>query len=208
MPFSRVFSKVHEFCQTILQLDEASDEDKHDPQTHTFPAETNTLSSSPSNDHAVTATGDLLVQTAHEESNPPRKTPQEIYRSISPKPVPVPDHSTNPSPAFEAASAEAELDMLLNSFSDSTTPEPLGASLAGISSSTTGVSGEPTMKVNPTNIDDAIDILLEETSSLAIVGQRIPSSSSKTATESISSNNNPVPKSKILDDFDSWLDTI
>lgn len=156
-----------------MQLDEASDEDKHDPQTHT----------SPSNDHAVTATGDLLVQTAYEESNPSRKTPQQ--------------HSTNPASAFEAASAEAELDMLLNSFPDSTTPDSTGAN----------ISGEPTTKVNPTTIDDAIDILLEETSSLAIVGQRT-STVSKADTDSISSINNPVPKSKILDDFDSWLDTI
>ncbi|KAG6407072.1 hypothetical protein SASPL_130054 [Salvia splendens] len=46
---------------------------------------------------------------------------------------------------------------------------------------------------------DAVDILREETSWIV---------SSKANTESVSSSKNPISKSEIVDDFDSWLDTI
>ncbi|KAL1560641.1 protein ECERIFERUM 16 [Salvia divinorum] len=169
-------------------LDEAHDEDKHDPQALTS-------SSSLTNDQAVTATGDLLVQTSEEEPNPAKITrdqilqPRATNRSISPKPVSEPpaDSSSAKSSTFEAATAEAELDMLLNSFGDAAVPEESGGSIP--------LTG------------DAVDILLEGTSSLTIADQQIPQVS-KAHIAVISSSKNPTSKSEIFDDFDSWLDTI
>ncbi|KAL1555629.1 hypothetical protein AAHA92_11342 [Salvia divinorum] len=102
------------------QLDEAHDEDKHDPQT-AKPA------SSLSNDQAVTATIDLL-QISEEGPNPTKKTTDQVLRpraratNRSILPEPVSEHPTDSTSGklskFEAATAEAELDMLLNSFGD------------------------------------------------------------------------------------------
>ncbi|XP_041990944.1 uncharacterized protein LOC121742003 [Salvia splendens] len=169
-------------------LDEARDEDnKHDPQTLAS-------SSSLTNDQAVTATGDL-VQTTEEEPKPAKKTTDQILqplatnRSISPKPVsehPADSSSGKPS-TFEAATAEAELDMLLNSFGEAAVPEESGGSIP--------LTG------------DVVDILTEETSSLTIADQQILQVS-KAHIATISSSKNPISKSEIFDDFDSWLDTI
>ncbi|KAG6419476.1 hypothetical protein SASPL_121698 [Salvia splendens] len=166
-------------------LDEARDEDnKHDPQTLAS-------SSSLTNDQAVTATGDL-VQTTEEEPKPAKKTTDQILqplatnRSISPKPVsehPADSSSGKPS-TFEAATAEAELDMLLNSFGEAAVPEESGGSIP--------LTG------------DVVDILTEETSSLTIADQQILQVS-KAHIATISSSKNPISKSEIFDDFDSWL---
>lgn len=202
-------------------LDDEYDEDKHDRQTYTSAAETNTISSSlgynlgvsknvqqhrEPGSSSITATGDLLVQTS-EESNPVKQNSVEILQSqeVNRSKSPV---SGKP-PIFEVASAEAELDMLLNSFSETTILESSGASLTGITS-TADASGESMKKgthmvepvLNPANIDDAIDSLLQETS---IVDDEQISLVTEANSESISST---IPKSKILDDFDSWLDTI
>ncbi|XP_047939328.1 protein ECERIFERUM 16 [Salvia hispanica] len=171
----------------VEQLDEACDEDEHNPQTLAS-------SSSLTNDQAVTTTGDLLVQTS-EEPYPTKKTtdqilqPQATNRSISPKPVsehPADSSSGKPS-TFEAATAEAELDMLLNSFGEAPVPEESGGSIP--------LTG------------DAVDILIEETSSFTIADQQIPQVS-KAHIATISSSKNPTSKSEFFDDFDSWLDTI
>lgn len=123
---------------------------------------------------------------------------------------------------FEAAGAEAELDMLLDSFretklldssgqqsgishiseKDASPAQPQHTGNAPLSSKTTSIA---------TNLDDALDDLLEETSNLlnhndsykpAVAGVNcteinVPSSSSQS-----------VDKSKVLDDFDSWFDTL
>lgn len=190
-----------------MQLDETSNEDKHDPQIHISAAATNTLPSFLSYDQTVTATGDV-VQTSDGKSDPFTKNTDGILQLRGMKPDP--EHPTDSSSTFEAASAEAELDMLLNSFSDSTNPESSGTSMAGVSTRA-DVSSESMKKgsnlMNPANIDDAIDILVEDTSSFSIVDQQI-SHASRVDNESISSSDNPISKSKIVDDFDSWLDTI
>ncbi|KAH6778943.1 hypothetical protein C2S52_010180 [Perilla frutescens var. hirtella] len=205
-------------------LDDACEEEKHDRRTHTSAAETNTLSSSLGYNRepgtsTITVTGDLIVQTSEEESNPVKQNTdeilqsQEINRRSSPKPVSEDtlDSTSGKPPAFEAASAEAELDMLLNSFGETTILEPLGASLLGTPSAASGESikkGKHMMEpvFNPVNIDDAIDNLLEETSSLTVDEQI--SHMPKVSSESVSSSINSISKSQILDDFDSWLDTI
>ncbi|XP_057794258.1 protein ECERIFERUM 16 [Salvia miltiorrhiza] len=177
-------------------LDEAHDEDKHDPETSILAAETNTLFSSQSKDQAVTATGDLVKKNTDEILQPRATNRSNLLKPVSEHPI---DSSSG---TFEAASAEAELDMLLNSFSDTAIiREP---SLTGIPSTGDVSVKKGVTMLNPTIIDDDVDILLEETSSLTIADQQM----SKANTASISSSKKPISKSEIVDDFDSWLDTI
>ncbi|CAK9182681.1 unnamed protein product [Ilex paraguariensis] len=137
---------------------------------------------------------------------------------------------------FEAAAAEAELDMLLDSFSGTKFLDSHGITeksghtsylsqgetsnllLEGISSVWL-VPAEPVKKdpdlsssalVSANLDDDTIDDLLKQTSSL--INNNSPSQSSevKAAPSDVlsSSSLHPASKSKLLDDFDSWLDTI
>ncbi|KAF5732584.1 hypothetical protein HS088_TW17G00114 [Tripterygium wilfordii] len=104
-------------------------------------------------------------------------------------------------PTFEAAAAEADLDMLLDSFSetrllDSSSVRPGNNFLiARNESAPKGHDSSKTTSITP-NIDDVLDNLLEETSNHNQPVLSQPSSSSS------------LSKSKVLDDFDSWLDTI
>ncbi|CAK9167681.1 unnamed protein product [Ilex paraguariensis] len=136
---------------------------------------------------------------------------------------------------FEAAAAEAELDMLLDSFSGAKfldshdvteksghtsylSPGETSTSLLEGISSVRLVPAEPVKKgpdlsssaLISANLDDTIDDLLKQTSSL--INQNSPSQSSevKAAPSDVlsSSSLHPASKSKLLDDFDSWLDTI
>lgn len=193
-------------------MDDARDEEKHDHQTNASAAETNTISSSlaynlgvnknvqqhrEAGSSSITATGDFLVQTSEEESNPVKEHSVEMLQSQE-------INRSNAPPMFEAASAEAELDMLLNSFTETLILESSGASLTG-TPSTAEASVESMKKgthmvktvLNPANIDDAIDNLLEETS--IVDDEKI---------SLVTKANSETSKSRILDDFDSWLDTI
>lgn len=193
-------------------LDDAHDEEQHDHQTNASAAETNTISSSlaynlgvnknvqqhgEAGSSSITATGDFLVQTSEEESNPVKEHSVEMLQSQE-------INRSNAPPMFEAASAEAELDMLLNSFSETSILESSGASLTG-TPPTAEASVESMKKgthmvktvLNPANIDDAIDNLLEETS--IVEDEKI---------SLVTKANSETSKSRILDDFDSWLDTI
>ncbi|KAG4136191.1 hypothetical protein ERO13_D08G264800v2 [Gossypium hirsutum] len=129
-------------------------------------------------------------------------------------------------PKFEAAAAEAKLDMLLNSFNEtklldtsnlsSEKPSSIGSLKASNldsllddllqETSTTvnrGIDSSKTAAVNSTS-EDLLDDLLQETSS-KIVDAKLGSDNN---VRSSSSSSQPVSKSKILNDFDSWLDTI
>ncbi|TYI71436.1 hypothetical protein E1A91_D08G294800v1 [Gossypium mustelinum] len=129
-------------------------------------------------------------------------------------------------PKFEAAAAEAKLDMLLNSFNEtklldtsnlsSEKPSSIGSLKASNldsllddllqETSTTvnrGIDSLKTAAVNSTS-EDLLDDLLQETSS-KIVDAKLGSDNN---VRSSSSSSQPVSKSKILNDFDSWLDTI
>ncbi|KAH1105491.1 hypothetical protein J1N35_009259 [Gossypium stocksii] len=129
-------------------------------------------------------------------------------------------------PKFEAAAAEAKLDTLLNSFNEtklldtsdlsSKKPSSIGSHKASNldsllddllqETSTTvirGIDSSKTAAVNSTS-EDLLDDLLQETSS-TIVDAKL-GSDIKVQSSSLSSQ--PVSKSKILNDFDSWLDTI
>ncbi|XP_010445873.2 PREDICTED: uncharacterized protein LOC104728610 [Camelina sativa] len=101
-----------------------------------------------------------------------------------PKPVVNDASSTsNQNPSVQKSSAfETELDSLLN-FHSSAEPYNNPANLSG-------------QKLHTTGFDDVLDDLLESTSS-SIKPQQNQTSSSPS-----------VGKSKVLDEFDSWLDTI
>ncbi|MBA0764410.1 hypothetical protein Gotri_013766 [Gossypium trilobum] len=129
-------------------------------------------------------------------------------------------------PKFKAAAAEAKLDTLLNSFNEtklldtsnlsSEKPSSIGSLKASNldsllddllqETSTTvnrGIDSSKTAAVNSTS-EDLLDDLLQETSP-TIVDAKLGSDNN---VRSSSSSSQPVSKSKILNDFDSWLDTI
>nr|XP_024933405.1 protein ECERIFERUM 16 isoform X1 [Ziziphus jujuba var. spinosa]XP_024933406.1 protein ECERIFERUM 16 isoform X1 [Ziziphus jujuba var. spinosa] len=117
---------------------------------------------------------------------------------------------------FEAATAEAELDMLLNSFSKTlvldssvsrsteTLPAQEAAEMSLFEAPRRGPNSLPS---STGNLDDALDDLLEETSSL-MNQSRLTQPEGEVAVRSIESSSNSGSKSKVLDDFDSWLNTI
>lgn len=225
----------------MWQLDnelQACGEDEHDPQTCTSAAETDTGASSLGYNQEVskniqqhrepasstiTVTGDFPVQTSEEGLKPVQQNKDEILQSQeidennSPKSVSerIVDSTSGNPPIFEAASAEAELDMLLSSFSETKVFESSGESSIGIPS-IAAASGETVKKgthmmepaVIPANINDDIDNLLEETSDLTKLDDRRLSHGLKVKSDTISSTMHPTSKSELLDDFDSWLDTI
>lgn len=126
---------------------------------------------------------------------------------------------------FEAAEAEAELDMLLGSFNEtkffdstSVTQQSSNTSSEGQVSSTLSVS-VPMQRVKEgpavtcfggmgASLDDTLDDLLKETSSAINTKGVSPLHELKDASHDAPSASQPHPTSKILDDFDSWLDTI
>ncbi|XP_051121897.1 protein ECERIFERUM 16 [Andrographis paniculata] len=128
----------------------------------------------------------------------PVQTSEEILNSM--KQI---DSIAVNSSTFQAASSEAELDMLLNSFTETKIFESPSALSSGVSS----FSQEPPTK--PTNFDDNIDSLLKETVDVKITGGSRRSFGAKAGQDDVSSSaTHPDSKSKFLDDFDSWLDTI
>ncbi|XP_007043709.2 PREDICTED: uncharacterized protein LOC18608783 isoform X1 [Theobroma cacao] len=150
---------------------------------------------------------------------------------------------------FEAVAAEAELDMLLNSFSETKLLDSSGLKTQK-SSNDYYTEGSPSLAqlarkgddssksagVN-SSVDDLLDDLLKETSTM--VNQGVDSSKSAAVTSTFddllqetstlvnrnglsrhtdvkaaqdsgqsSPSSHSVPKPKVLNDFDSWLDTI
>ncbi|KAL3333020.1 hypothetical protein AABB24_033205 [Solanum stoloniferum] len=142
------------------------------------------------------------------------------------------DTSKKPS-AFKAAAAEAELDMLLDSVTEieicestnvidqSIRPYPVTqagtpTSLAEGPSSTQEVSTQPRRghdllpkpAISDISLDDTLDDLLKETSTVTNKNEHsLPTEVSSIAGHTPSASQ-PVSKSKIIDDFDSWFDTL
>ncbi|XP_009607703.1 protein ECERIFERUM 16 [Nicotiana tomentosiformis] len=134
--------------------------------------------------------------------------------------------------AFKSTAAEAELDMLLDSvteieISESTnaidqsstpcsvaqagTPTPL---LEG-TSSRSEVSSQPKRDhdlakpaISDLGLDDSPDDLLRETSTVTNKNDGLPSNEVNSNAGHTPSASQPVSKSKIMDDFDSWFDTL
>lgn len=116
-------------------------------------------------------------------------------------------------PTFEATAAEAELDMLLDSFNDTGFSDSSSSkfSNSSVSQQTSSTAPPQLSRKGPdlsksasvtASFDDVLDDLLEETSNLMN-----PNGLSRPH-EAQSSSSQSVTESKVLDDFDSWLDTI
>lgn len=129
----------------------------------------------------------------------------------------VPEKDSKPFSAFESAAAEAELDMLLNSFSETKLFDPSATD----SKVTTYKNQHETplpSRENPSldipitsSLDDAFDNLLEETSKQDHKGSLSQSTEIKATCfelPSSTSSLHPSSKSKVLEDFDSWFDSI
>lgn len=125
--------------------------------------------------------------------------------------------------SFEAAAAEEELDMLLDSFSEtkkifnpsgfrSNDSSPvLQLEAASMAPSPLSKPGRDSSKPSPfiATLDDSLDDLLEETSNVMsqnVLPQSLEGKADLHAVQSSSSHSGT--KSKVLDEFDSWLDTI
>ncbi|MED6173053.1 hypothetical protein PIB30_055701 [Stylosanthes scabra] len=110
--------------------------------------------------------------------------------------------------AFEAADAEKELDMLLDSLSETKILDSQGykskskvdppSKRESVSSETASISA---------SLDDVLDDLLEETSTLTNPNVLASSLEEKSVIQSVQSSNSES-KSKVADDFDSWFDTL
>ncbi|KAK6157184.1 hypothetical protein DH2020_011432 [Rehmannia glutinosa] len=214
---------------------QACDEDKHDPQTHTSAAETDSRASSlgynqefsknvqqyrePASS-SVTVARNIPVQTSEEGLKPLNQNKDEIFqsqetdRSISAKSISerIINSTTRNSSIFQASNAEAELDMLLSSFNETRVLESPSASssieIPSIGAVPSEIVKNGTHMMKSAIIDDDIDNLLEETSVLTKIEDIRLSNEVKASADVISSTLNPSSKSKLLDDFDSWLDTI
>ncbi|KAL0302103.1 UNVERIFIED_CONTAM: hypothetical protein Sangu_2501900 [Sesamum angustifolium] len=170
----------------------------------------------------TTTSGNLSVQTS-EGLEPIKQIKDDTfqsqgnYRSISSNPVSerIADSTSGNPPIFEAVSAEAELDMLLSSFNEtellgSSSTASTGIPSTAAASADTLKKGTDIMKpaTTPVNVYDGIDDLLKETSRLIKTEGKQTSQMVTPSPDDISSAMNPTSKSKLHDDFDSWLDTI
>ncbi|KAL2476707.1 hypothetical protein Adt_37443 [Abeliophyllum distichum] len=203
-----------------------------EPEENTFKQPNHVSTSS-----ATTSTGDFAVPTAIDVNH----IDDEIwhYKQIDRRSLPesisnvTVDSATMKSARFEAANAEAELDMLLDSFNEnkfleSSTVTKRSNNLSYVSQEDTSASfleasssvqlasakslnnGHYVMKHQsmPALIDNTIDNLLEETSDMVNINVKTQPHDVKAVPHSTPSSSDPISKSKLLDDFDSWLDTI
>ncbi|XP_027346896.1 uncharacterized protein LOC113858433 [Abrus precatorius] len=108
--------------------------------------------------------------------------------------------------AFEAAAAEKELDMLLDSLSESKVVDPRVSSVDPLQVSKKEPVPPKTASVT-TSLDDALDDLLEETSTLMKPNVLLRPPEEKPVLHSMQSSPSGS-KSKVSDDFDSWFDTL
>nr|XP_043617317.1 uncharacterized protein LOC122589140 [Erigeron canadensis] len=115
---------------------------------------------------------------------------QDDIDSTNLRPMVQPNESQS---KLKAETAETELDMLLDSFADASLKEN------ALASTSTSTSKGKTVDFD---IDGTLDDLLKETSTPSLIDQN-----SASPTHEVKSN--PLgSKSELLDDFDSWLDTI
>lgn len=180
-------------------------------------AGTSTSSSTSTRDEILQAKG--IGQT-----DLPRYTPEINVNTAAKKPA-----------QFEVANAEAELDMLLGSFAETkflesnrVTEESWDNSFLTQNdvSSSFSERGSLSQKVpsrsdvtdpdpglggsvaRDMKLDDIVDDLLRETSILTNKNEGSLADETRSAFRNTPSSSNPVTKSKLTDDFDSWFDTI
>lgn len=134
------------------------------------------------------------------------------------------------SSAFKAAAAEAELDMLLDSVTEikifestnvtdqsirpypvthTETPTPLSEGTSSMQEvSTQPKRGRDLAKPVLFSLDDTLDDLLKETSAVTNKNEHSLPNEVNSIAGHTSSASQPVSKSKIIDDFDSWIDAL
>lgn len=122
---------------------------------------------------------------------------------------------------LEPAAAEKELDMLLDSISEinildssgiiSSTPLPVSPEVTSVNFpriSNKEPESSQTLSITA-NLDDALDDLLEETANVMNPNALLPRPEEKSVFHGTqSSSPHSRTKTKVLDEFDSWLDTI
>nr|GME02566.1 Large tegument protein like [Ipomoea batatas] len=180
-------------------------------------AGTSTSSSTSTRDEILQAKG--IGQT-----DLPRYTPEINVNTAAKKPT-----------QFEVANAEAELDMLLGSFAETKFLEPnrvteeswdnsfltqndvsssfsergsLSQKVPSRSDVTDPDPGLGGSVARDMKLDDIVDDLLRETSILTNKNEGSLVDETRSAFRNTPSSSNPVTKSKLTDDFDSWFDTI
>ncbi|KAM3697501.1 hypothetical protein ACJW30_06G117800 [Castanea mollissima] len=129
-------------------------------------------------------------------------------------------HNQKKLSTIEAADAEEELDMLLDSFGEtkkafnssdfrSNNPFPVSQKEVYVAPSLSKI-GPDSSKTSSgiANLDDALDDLLEETSNLMNQTGLSQPLEEKAVHRVQTSSSHSGTKSKVLDEFDSWLDTI
>ncbi|KAL6554000.1 hypothetical protein OROMI_019673 [Orobanche minor] len=198
---------------------QAREEDKHDSQTCTPVAETDFLASSLDHNQEFIKNGEQYHESSsvsvtkknHVRTSKGELKPQGTVRSISLESISNCkfDSSDKNTSMFQATSAEAELDMLLSSFGETKINESSRASPMSVAAVSSETVKKRTHMMETRNLDGDIDKLLEETSNLARIDGRQVSNEVRSSPDVVpSSALNPCSKSKRLDDFDSWLDTI
>ncbi|XP_062027630.1 protein ECERIFERUM 16 [Rosa rugosa] len=139
-----------------------------------------------------------------EKSTNQRKPPESSVKPLAG--VPNKNVAT-----FKAATAEEELDMLLDSFSETKINDSSGFRFVQEEASVPPLQlprkGTDSSKLMAANLDDALDDLINEIS--IPINQSGPSHpQEKMAVHDFESSSRTMSKSKELDDFDSWLDTV
>ncbi|XP_021888555.1 uncharacterized protein LOC110807677 isoform X2 [Carica papaya] len=121
---------------------------------------------------------------------------------------------------FESSAAEAELDMLLDSFSDSKisdAPRYKSENSLSHADKQASTSQSHSLREGPgsrriasttANFDDVVDDLLEQTSNLVNQNASPQPQEVKGFPHETKTSSHSVNKSRVLDDFASWLDTI
>lgn len=112
---------------------------------------------------------------------------------------------------FEAAAAEEELDMLLDSLDETKSSASFPVSLGVSSMDLPQISNKKPVGTRIASItaslDDTLDDLLEETSTLLNPNVLLQSQDEKPVHHSMLSSHSQN-KSPVSDDFDSWFDTL
>ncbi|TKY66808.1 hypothetical protein E2542_SST09699 [Spatholobus suberectus] len=120
---------------------------------------------------------------------------------------------------FEAAAAEKELDILLDSLSEtkildspgfeSNTPIPVSLGVSSMYPQISKKDPAPSKIASITaSLDDALDDLLEETSTMMKPNVLLRPQEEKPVHHSMQSSSHSGSTSKVADDFDSWFDTL
>lgn len=226
-----IYQYYTELCVLVSQLTKELQASRDHTCTSAVPilSETTNVTSSEKSKGASEIDGDIEVQGIDDlehslknllqsESRSDKSSMPKSKRPLSTEPASVKNKSDS---GFKVADAEAELDVLLDSFSEpNTSRSTLFKEGPRYSSSTIWSEETTTDQLVSTRVknsldqskaaltlDDSLDDLLNETSNRINQDTVTWSNDVKTSFDVHPSPSAPT-KSKLLDDFDSWLDTI